>query len=245
MIGAGVVVLILLALVLYSSTASRNKSEDVVKSITAQDEMTNHAMPKDVMGMESKWKTFSGTAPLSVDKSTAAWTGSKSAIATWVDTGSIKFLSGTVLFENGKIKSAEAVADVNSITALTTGKGDGQDQLSQHLKSADFFDAAKFPTAKLIVLSATHEREEGGKHYYKFTGEMEIKGVKAPVEFSGYVQYMEDGAKLTAKLELDRTKWGVNFGSSKLKDAFIKDTFTLDVAVVATMAETMMMEKSN
>ena len=58
--------------------------------------------------------------------------------------------SGTLIVAENKINSGEIIFDMNSITALTTGKGDGQDNLSKHLKS-QIFDAVKYPEAKFVV----------------------------------------------------------------------------------------------
>jgi polyisoprenoid-binding protein YceI len=61
-------------------------------------------------------------------------------------------------------------ADVNSIHT-------GNEQRDVHLKSADFFDAAKFP--KLTFTSTSVELKAGSE--YKITGNLTIKGITKPV----------------------------------------------------------------
>ncbi|MEL6696670.1 MAG: YceI family protein [Bacteroidota bacterium] len=61
-------------------------------------------------------------------------------------------------------------ADINSIST-------GQSQRDDHLKSAEFFDAAKYP--KLTFKGKGLTKVEGNK--YKLTGDLTIKGVTKPV----------------------------------------------------------------
>jgi polyisoprenoid-binding protein YceI len=72
-------------------------------------------------------------------------------------------------FANAKI---ELDIDVNSINTNMPDR-------DNHLRSADFFDAAQFPSIKFISTSMTKVNDED----YKLVGNITIKGITKPIEF--------------------------------------------------------------
>ena len=99
-----------------------------------------------------------------------------------ISTVSGKFTSfeGKLEGEPGDLENAKIsfTADIDSIHT-------GNEQRDGHLKSADFFDAAKY--AKLTFVSTNIERKDGND--YKVTGDLTIKNVTRSVtlnvEFGG------------------------------------------------------------
>jgi polyisoprenoid-binding protein YceI len=89
--------------------------------------------------------------------------------------GTFSALSGT-LTENTTdptLSSVEASVDIGSVST-------GDAQRDGHLKSADFFDAEKFPTMRFK--STQVERKSEGE--YRVTGDLTIHGVTKPVTFA-------------------------------------------------------------
>jgi polyisoprenoid-binding protein YceI len=78
-----------------------------------------------------------------------------------------KFTSSKDDFSDATI---ELTADVNSIST-------GVEQRNNHLKSADFFDAAQFGT---LTFKSTSFKKAGGKNY-KLAGDLTLHGVTKPV----------------------------------------------------------------
>jgi polyisoprenoid-binding protein YceI len=76
-------------------------------------------------------------------KTTLKWLGEK---VTGQHDGTIKLQSGWLNYKDNKIVSGEFFIDMTSIKETT-----GNTRLETHLKSEDFFSAAKFPTAKLVI----------------------------------------------------------------------------------------------
>jgi polyisoprenoid-binding protein YceI len=99
-----------------------------------------------------------------------------------ISTVSGKFTSfeGKLEGEPGDLKNAKIsfTADVDSIHT-------GSEQRDGHLKSADFFDTAKYP--KLTFVSTKIDQKDGNE--YKVTGDLTLKGISKPVtlnvEFGG------------------------------------------------------------
>jgi polyisoprenoid-binding protein YceI len=87
-------------------------------------------------------------------------------------TGSFKNFEGTVETEGDDFTDAkiEFSIDINSVDT-------GQAQRDGHLKSADFFDAEKYPHIKFKSTSVTKESDEN----YKLTGDLTIKDVTKSV----------------------------------------------------------------
>jgi len=89
-------------------------------------------------------------------------------------TGSFKNFEGTVETEGDDFSNAkiEFKVDINSIDT-------NQPQRDGHLRSADFFDAEKYPHIIFQSTSVTKESDED----YKLTGNLTIKDVTKTVTF--------------------------------------------------------------
>lgn len=121
-------------------------------------------------------------------------------------TGSFKVLNAEVNADEhfGKTK-VSFTADINSVD---TGNG----QRDGHLKSADFFDAEKFPAIKFE--SADYNAKEG-----KIKGNLTIKGVTKPVtleaEFNGINKdpWGNHKAGFSLSGKINRTDWGLSWNA--------------------------------
>jgi len=96
-----------------------------------------------------------------------------------------------------------------------------------HIANADFFEVDKYPKARFV--STTVERAADGT--YKVSGDLTIKAVTRPVSFTATPA--ADGGSLQATLAIDRTAYGIVYGSQgqvgSEKDWFIHDEFTITV----------------
>ncbi|MEK7355909.1 MAG: YceI family protein [Bdellovibrionota bacterium] len=89
-------------------------------------------------------------------------------------TGRFKDFEGTFTFdpEKGAVTDATFSADAASIDTANAKRDD-------HLRSADFFDAKKFPKLTL----ANSKLTKTGKETYKWSADMTMHGVTKPVTF--------------------------------------------------------------
>ena len=82
-----------------------------------------------------------------------------------------------------------------------------------HLKSADFFDAERYPQ----MIFTSEKTEQTGKDLYKISGHLTIKDVRKPIElqarYNGYDvdQYGQTKYGFEITGELNRKDWDLNF----------------------------------
>jgi len=164
---------------------------------------------------------------------------SESSLVTWKGFkpggdhyGIISISEGTLNVKEGNLIGGSFKFDMNSITDLDMGVEDEDNvKLINHLKSPEFFDVEKFPTATFEiteVLELEGDLTISGNLTIKET----TKNITIPV-----AMVMNQGA-VTLKSEvftIDRTDFNVRYGSKKffdnLKDKFIKDEFELSFEV--------------
>lgn len=158
---------------------------------------------------------------IKTDKSNLVWKGYK---VTGSHAGTIAINSGSLTFKDDKLTGGEFTIDMTTLES-TDITGEYKGKLDGHLKSDDFFGTASFPTA---TLSFT-EVKATGKNAYEVTGDLTIKGKtnKVTFDFSVY------GSKANATLKVDRTKYGIRYGSASffdnLKNKAIYDEFDIIV----------------
>lgn len=82
-------------------------------------------------------------------------------------------------------------------------------KLEGHLKSADFFDVAKFGEATYKISSVSYT----GDNTATINGTLNLKGTSLPVSFQAAIRNADDkGFFAEAFFSLDRTLFGVNYG---------------------------------
>jgi polyisoprenoid-binding protein YceI len=175
---------------------------------------------KTLLGLMTVLLSFNLLA-VKIDKkaSSFVWTGTKVTGKHW---GKIGIKKAQLKGDKGQIASGTLVMDMKSITVDDLSGGTAEKFLG-HIKSADFFDVAKFPESKLEIKSITNNT---------LTGKLTIKGktheIKVPVK--------KDGKKYTGELNFDRTKFDMVYGSGNffknLGDKAINDTVNLKFNVV-------------
>jgi polyisoprenoid-binding protein YceI len=163
-------------------------------------------------------------------RSTVQWHGSK--VVGGAHTGKVRIKSGSLTLAGDQVKAAEVVVDLSSIVNEDLTDAAWNQKLVGHLKSADFFDVEKFPTASLTIERV--ERAKDGKTTAH--GVLTVKGKSSPVNFPVTERETKDGPAYKAELAFDRTIYDIRYGSGKfftgLGDKMIADEVRLDVEVV-------------
>jgi polyisoprenoid-binding protein YceI len=90
------------------------------------------------------------------------------------------------------------------VASLSTGIG----KRDQHLRSADFFDAERYPEIGVEVTAIQPANGDAAELQATFT----IKGVTAPVRLPVHVSRLGDGSvRVTAKAQIDRDQFDIGW----------------------------------
>lgn len=168
--------------------------------------------------------------------SSLKWTGSK---PTGSHTGSFTITNGVLTVENGVVKAGNFTVSVSSLSNEDLTEDDGKSNLVNHLKSADFFDVEKFPTALFTITNVeahTADSTDAVKDAnFLVSGNLQLKDSTKNISFPAKISI--DGAKLsaTADFNIDRTQWGMNYkGPNNPQDWVISKQVNLKVNLTAT-----------
>lgn len=158
----------------------------------------------------------SAYANVDTTKSTFKWTGSK---VTENHFGMVKLKSGNLSIKDGAITDATFIMDLDTLNVKDIKDEGTAKKLLGHLKSGDFLEVEKYPTATLKVTKVTAST---------MSGDLTIKNKTHPVTFN----YTKKGNSVVGKMTFDRTKYGIVYNSGNffkdLGDKLIKDEVTLD-----------------
>ena len=169
------------------------------------------------------------TAPVSyvvdVKNSSVNWIGKKTIGIE--HNGTINILEGSVV-QNGKSFSGKIVIDMNSIVDLDLKSKKDKTDLVNHLKSDDFFQVAKFPTAQLDIVSVKQIKDTD----YTVVANFTILDQKQKITFPAKINFVENCFDAEGTVEIDRTKFNLKYGSKSffkelVAERIISDMFTL------------------
>ncbi len=126
----------------------------------------------------------------------------------WVE-GRFKDFTGTINFDDKDITKSNV-----QFTAKIASIDTGVDARNNHLKTADFFDAAKYPDLKFVSTKV----ERKGKDKYILTGDLTIKDVTKSISFpftlTGAVKDPWGGTRfgIQAETVINRQDYNINWG---------------------------------
>ncbi|MDN3655783.1 YceI family protein [Ferruginibacter paludis] len=126
-------------------------------------------------------------------------------------TGSFNIFQASVTTEGEDFSTAKI-----SFTADTNSVDTGNEQRDGHLKSADFFDAEKYPQIKFTATKSEAVDNDGS---YDMYGDLTIKevtkNIKLSVEFGGVVQdaYGNTKAGFTINGKINRKDFGLTWSA--------------------------------
>lgn len=157
--------------------------------------------------------------------------------------GTLKVSDGNIAVDNGNITGGDFTVSVNSLwvdTTSVTEKDKKASDLQNHLKSPDFFDASKYPSAKFVITGVTpydsaksKSLVEGATHLV--SGNLTIKDSTLNVTFPAKISVNDNDVDIEAKFSVDRTSWGLRYGAEgDPADWMVSKDFELGFNVKAT-----------
>jgi len=139
------------------------------------------------------------------------------------DGGFNKF-NGAVYLVNNKPEESRVEVDIDATSVFTDADG-----LTEHLKTADFFDVAKFPKASFVSTEIKAGGDKGATH--TITGNLEIKGVKRSVTFPATIKVEANAVTVQSEFAINRRDFGINY-AGKAND-LIRDDVVMKLNINA------------
>ena len=166
---------------------------------------------------------------VNADSSTIKWIGSKVASS---HEGNVSISKGVLSIDHGTLVGGEIAIDMRTITN-TDMEGRRKQKLESHLKNEDFFNVEAFP---LAIIKITRSVKSKG-NMYKILADLTIKGITHPITFEADVNINGANFLAKAKIKIDRTKWGIKYGSGSffedLGDKMILDEIAFEVFLLS------------
>ena len=146
--------------------------------------------------------------------------------------GDIKFESGDVTVKDGKLQSGKFVADITTLENIDLK--DDQEmkaKLEGHLKSGDFFEVEKFPTASYEITKVTENA--AGDYNTLLEGNLTIKGITKPFQFKAKVTVADGNVSIASEpTDINREDFGLKF-ELPLENGLLNKEINLQILVKA------------
>lgn len=198
------------------------------------------------------------TLSISLPSSTISWTGYKPAGKHF---GKIPSTGGQFTVVGDSITGGSFTFDITGLKIEDIAETDeNYGKLFGHLQSADFFDAASFPTATFEITGtqpfsngdmvadkaefatdntpATDSALIPANPTHWISGNLTMRGTTKNIKFPASVTLANGKLSAKAGFNIDRTAWGLVYGdesaaTNKAKDQFIYNTVSLVLDVTA------------
>ena len=154
---------------------------------------------------------------ITAENSKVEFTGSK---VTGKHDGGFKQLQGEVHTSGNTVAHAKVTIDTTSIFS-------DNDRLTGHLKSPDFFDVQKFPTAVFETTSIS-----GAGDNATVNGKLTLHGVTKDISFPAKIDVKDDSVTVKAEFSINRKDFGIVYAGKP--DDLIRDGVVLRLDVNAT-----------
>lgn len=151
-------------------------------------------------------------APVMKEKSKIEFVGAK---VTRDHHGKFNAFDGQIEYAGAQPSRIAFDIDLNSIETDT-------EKLTEHLKTPDFFDVARYPKATFVSTSVTPApagSPNGATHILK--GTLDLHGTKKDVEIPVVAQQTAEGVRTTSEFTINRHDWGISYRGAT--DDLIKD----------------------
>jgi polyisoprenoid-binding protein YceI len=199
----------ILALSLFLS-ACEDPAANKTKAITSNASAPANAVPANAAATAPSAK--GEQLAIDPENSKVSFVGSK--VTGSHDGGFTKF-SGLINLVNGKVEDSSVNVDIETASIFAN-----VDQLTTHLKSADFFDVEKYPKATFTSTKFVPNAEKGADNY-TVTGDLDLHGQKKSITFPATIKVAADSVDVNAEFSINRKDFGILYAGKA--DDLIRD----------------------
>jgi polyisoprenoid-binding protein YceI len=174
---------------------------------------------------ESNASKPSGTEklPISPDNSKVEFVAAK---VTRSHQGSFKQFSGAIELVPNDLQGSRVTIDIETGSVVTD-----ENDLTAHLKTADFFDVAKYPKATFVSTKI----EPGSSGAQTITGNFELHGVKKSITFPATIHVTADSVAVDAEFSINRKDFGIVYAGKA--DDLIRDGVVIKLTLKVPRAK--------
>ncbi len=214
----------------------------IIASIIISVSACNNAPKADegVTGSKETVVATGGTAYTVDTTSVVNWTGSK---PTRQHQGTFKLRDGALMVQDNALTGGKFTIDMASLKNIDMATDiENKNKLEGHLKSPDFFDVSKYPTATFEIISVSPFKADSSKKDLIFRdathtikGNLTLKDSTKSISFPAKVTVDAKTAAASADFNIDRTQWGINYkGPNNPQDWVISKTVNIKLSISAT-----------
>lgn len=178
-------------------------------SSTATNSPANNAPANTVS--EVKPSTGNGLA-ITPENSKVEFTGSK---VTGKHDGGFKQFTGNIDLVNNKPEESKVFVEMDVDSMFTD-----DENLTKHLKTADFFDVAKFPKASFTSTKIVPDTAKGANNY-TVSGDFDLHGVKKEITFPATITVSDADVAVKSEFSINRKDFGIVYAGKT--DDLIRD----------------------
>jgi polyisoprenoid-binding protein YceI len=207
---------------------------------------SDDAKTTDAKAVDTTKKSDATDLKVDVANSSISWVGTK---VTGKHTGTFGVKEGSLSIKGNQLVAGKFVIDVAALK-VTDIPADNEmnGKLVGHLKSPDFFDTEKFPTATFEITGVETYKadpnakvEEKDKEYvlenptHTITGNLELRGEKKSITFPAVVNIANGKVEAEAKFNINRQDWKIVYEGKK--DDLISNTVHIGLKISTVAAQ--------
>ncbi len=172
-----------------------------------------------------------------LERSILKWKGKK--LIGYSHDGILKLSKAELVLEGSTVKKGFVEINMHSLIDHNAMENPNETDLTDHLKSEDFFHVKKYPTSSIKITGAqpVKDNPDAGDRNYILTGDLTIKGITKKIGFPASISADGGLFKMKATIVFDRSKWNIRYGSGSffdnLGDEMISDDIEVQVLVIA------------
>jgi len=126
---------------------------------------------------------------------------------------------------SGEVEVGDPVeSSTIELTIQTASLFADKEKLTKHLKSPDFFDVGKFPTA---TFRSTEIKKDGAGH--KISGDLMLHGVTKSISFPATISVTDSAVRANAEFSINRQDFGIAYPG--MPDDLIRDLVVIKLSL--------------
>jgi polyisoprenoid-binding protein YceI len=224
---------VLLFLPLIGISGCANPADDVAPATTSEAKSippapaipTRAALAESASKPAGQPEPSAGAPAITPENATIGFVGSK---VTGSHTGGFKLFKGTFEVVPANLESSKITAEIDTNSIFTD-----TDRLTNHLKSPEFFDVAKFPTSTFVStgIEAGARDAKAKDATHTVTGNLTLHGVTKSISFPAKIAVSGDTATLDSEFFINRKDFGINYPGQA--NDLIRDEVVIKLAIHA------------